>query len=296
MLILRTLAHRARFICFLVFVLTLWNHTEVCARSLPVTFRPWGYAYVPTAIDVAGQRHAVEGLIDTGASYCLIDSAFAVTVCRVDLRGANTIRVRAAGGARIEVRMFEADSVRLGAAAYGGVKCLVVDLRGKFREFAPDFIIGANVLKQTVWCFDLKNNCMMPAADVPSTVRTKWKLKWKSHESYEDAFLDGIYLSGKIGGKNVRLLLDTGSRFNQCPAAYLDSAAFVSGVAMRGDIGSALRVRKIYRCNGVAVRVGGLARALDFVVEEGKAVLNWDFLRGDVFVLDYGRKEIRILQ
>lgn len=50
-------------------------------------------------------------------------------------------------------------------------------------------------------------------------------------------------------------------------------------------------------CRDVETRVGDRTTRLNFVLtDRPDAVLNFDFLRNTVFVLDYDRREIRIKQ
>jgi hypothetical protein len=56
-------------------------------------------------------------------------------------------------------------------------------------------------------------------------------------------------------------------------------------------------VQQVPVCRAVETRVGDCTTRLNFVLtDRPDAVLNFDFLRNSVFILDYDRREIRIKQ
>ena len=58
-----------------------------------------------------------------------------------------------------------------------------------------------------------------------------------------------------------------------------------------------MEVQQVPVCRDVETRVGDRTTCLNFVLtDRPDAVLNFDFLRNTVFVLDYDRREIRIKQ
>lgn len=63
----------------------------------------------------------------------------------------------------------------------------------------------------------------------------------------------------------------------------------------RGNISRALRMQQVQVFRNVETKVDDWTTRLNFVLtDQSEAVLNFDFLRNTVFVLDYDRREIRI--
>ena len=174
------------------------------------------------------------------------------------------------------------------------VKCLVVDLKGKFFAYAPNFIVGENLLSAQPLCFDLRNRRLSVGEreGEPAAV-----LRWQTRESRDGTFTKGIFLKGRIGGKKVRFFLDSGSRYNRVNAPLLPDATCEMMDLPQGDISRRLEVQRVPVCRAVETRVGDYTTRLNFVLtDRPDAMLNFDFLRNTFFVLDYDRREIRIKQ
>lgn len=131
--------------------------------------------------------------------------------------------------------------------------------------------------------------------DVPGENATV--LRWQTRESSDGTFTEGIFLKGRVGDKKVRIFLDSGSRYNKVNAALLPDAPRVTMELQQGDISRRLEVQQVPVCRGVETRVGDRTTRLNFVLtDRPDALLNFDFLRNTIFVLDYDRREIRIKQ
>ncbi len=180
-----------------------------------VDIRPDFHRHVTVSHQEAS--HNVQGLVDTGASICLIDSTFAVDSCHIKIALSNAT-IGNTSGKRINSFRINLDSISMGDRVYSNVCCYLVDLAGKLKQYAPKFIIGGDVLKRDLWCFDLNQNVMKRYDTVPAN--SKRTLSWKNHEDYSDAALNSIYLEGKISGKKTRIFFDTGSRKNELPEYF----------------------------------------------------------------------------
>ena len=266
---------------------------KVFSQSSPL-FPEGAYWYTPLRLSQGERKLTVSGLIDTGCSFCVVDSTFAVDSCR--LRGAalTTSYTRAANGDRVKVHTCVLDRVDFCGTTFLGVKCLVVDLKGKFFAYAPNFIVGENLLSAQPLCFDLRNRRLSVGEreGEPAVV-----LHWHTRESRDGTFTKGIFLKGRIGGKKVRFFLDSGSRYNRVNAPLLPDATCEMMDLPQGDISRRLEVQRVPVCRAVETRVGDYTTRLNFVLtDRPDAMLNFDFLRNTFFVLDYDRREIRIKQ
>ena len=122
-------------------------------------------------------------------------------------------------------------------------------------------------------------------------------LRWQTRESRDGTFTKGIFLKGRVGGKKVRIFLDSGSRYNKVNAALLPDAPRETMELPQADISRRLEVQQVPVCRAVESRVGDRTTRLNFILtDRPDAVLNFDLLRNTVFVLDYDRREIRIKQ
>lgn len=266
---------------------------KVFSQSSPL-FPEGAYWYTPLRLSQGERKLTVSGLIDTGCSFCVVDSTFAVDSCR--LRGAalTTSYTRAANGDRVKVHTCVLDRVDFCGTTFLDVKCLVVDLKGKFFAYAPNFIVGENLLSAQPLCFDLRNRRLSVGEreGEPAVV-----MHWHTRESRDGTFTKGIFLKGRIGGKKVRFFLDSGSRYNRVNAPLLPDATCEMMDLPQGDISRRLEVQRVPVCRAVETRVGDYTTRLNFVLtDRPDAMLNFDFLRNTFFVLDYDRREIRIKQ
>ena len=106
-----------------------------------------------------------------------------------------------------------------------------------------------------------------------------------------------FYVERKTFTGQQYIFLDSGSRYNKVNAALLPDAPRETMDLPQGDISRRLEVQQMPACRDVETLVGDRTTRLNFVLtDRPDAVLNFDFLRNTVFVLDYDRREIRIKQ
>ena len=257
------------------------NGGQVVAQSSPL-YADQSYLYTPVRLSHGDRERNVRALIDTGCSFCVIDSTFAVDSCGWDRAALAPLHMRAASGARVPVHSGVLERVDFCGTTFIAVKCLVVDLKGNFLHYAPNFIIGENLLSAQPLCFDAPNG-RLTMGDVPGENATV--LRWQTRESSDGTFTEGIFLKGLVGGKKMRIFLDSGSRYNKVNAALLPDAPRETMELPQADISRRLQVQQVPVCRDVETRVG-----------DRTTRLNFDFLRNTIFVLDYDRREIRIKQ
>ena len=233
-----------------------------------------------------------EAIIDTGASVCFIDSTYAIDSCQI--RGE---RISAtfgnAMGKTANTSYVYLDSIAFGGVVYTNVRCYLVDLAGTLQQYAPKFIIGGEVLKKDLWCYDLKRNTLQRYVRVPKNVVAT--IKWKK---YADAALNLIYFEGKIGGKDTRIFFDTGSLRNAVPSNF-DITPTDSVKLPGANIADKLTYKRVGWCKNVPVEISNLNYNLSFVksVSSGSKYprINADFLQGKKWMLDYKRRRLLIL-
>lgn len=266
---------------------------QVVAQSSPL-YADQSYLYTPVRLSHGDRERTVRALMDTGCSFCVIDSTFAVDSCGWDRAALAPLHTRATSGARVPVHSGVLERVDFCGTTFIAVKCLVVDLKGKLLTYAPNFIIGENLLSAQSLCFDWPHRRLSVDEALGKNAAV---LCWQTRESRDGTFTKGIFLKGRVGGKKVRIFLDSGSRYNKVNAALLPDAPRETMELPQADISRRLEVQQVPVCRDVETRVGDRTTCLNFVLtDRPDAVLNFDFLRDTVFVLDYDRREIRIKQ
>ncbi len=249
--------------------------------------------YVDVSVYNSGLCNKIhETTIDTGASVCAIDSTYAVDSCQIKGERVNAV-VGNTMGKDVNSSYVYLDSIAFGGVVYTNVRCYLVDLVGKFQQFAPKFIIGGEVLKKDLWCCDLKEYTLQRYMRVPKNVVAT--IKWKK---YADAALNLIYFEGKIGGKDTRIFFDTGSLLNAVPSNF-DITPTDSVKLPGANIADKLTYKKVGWCKNVPVEISNLNYNLDFVKSVSSASkyprINADFLQGKKWMLDYKRRRLLIL-
>lgn len=249
--------------------------------------------YVDASVYNSGLCSTIhETTIDTGASVCVIDSTYAVDSCQIKGERVNAT-IGNTMGKDVNASYVYLDSIAFGGVVYTKVRCYLVDLVGKFQQFAPKFIIGGEVLKKDLWCCDLKEYTLQRYMRVPKNVVAT--IKWKK---YADAALNLIYFEGKIEGKDTRIFFDTGSVRNAVPSNF-DITPTDSVKLPGANIADKLTYKKVGWCKNVPVEISNLNYNLSFVksVSSGSKYsrINADFLQGKKWMLDYKRRRLLIL-
>ena len=233
-----------------------------------------------------------ETTIDTGASVCAIDSTYAVDSCQIKGERVNAV-VGNTMGKDVNSSYVYLDSIAFGGVVYTNVRCYLVDLAGTLQQYAPKFIIGGEVLKKDLWCYDLKRNTLQRYMRVPKNVVAT--IKWKK---YADAALNHIYFEGKIGGKDTRIFFDTGAVRNAVTFNFdITPTEFVK--LPGANIAEKLTYKKVGWCKNIPVEISNLNSNLDFVKSSNSGLkepcINASFLQGKKWMLDYKRRRLLIL-
>ena len=249
--------------------------------------------YVDASVYNSGLCSTIrETTIDTGASVCAIDSIYAVDSCQIKGERVNAV-VGNTMGKDVNSSYVYLDSIAFGGVVYTNVRCYLVDLAGTLQQYAPKFIIGGEVLKKDLWCYDLKRNTLQRYMRVPKNVVAT--IKWKK---YADAALNLIYFEGNIEGKDTRIFFDTGSLLNAVPSNF-DITPTDSVKLPGASIADKLTYKKVGWCKNVPVEISNLNSNLDFVKSSNSGLkepcINASFLQGKKWMLDYKRRRLLIL-
>lgn len=266
----------------------------VHSLSAQIPIMTKGYMmYANVIVSHKGTSHIVQTLIDTGSTVCFIDSTFAVDSCNIKV-AENNATIGNTSGKRINSFRAELDSISLGGISFYKVCCYLIDFVGKFQHKAPKFVLGGDILKRELWCFDLKNSLMTQCTSPIKDIKTI--LKWRNHEDHSDAFLNSIYFNGKIAGKKSRILFDTGSQFNKLSQNFVITATKEIEIES-GNIAEKLAMKKGRLCEDVCMEIDKNNFILDFVVNQDKYPrINASFLKERSFVLDYPNKKLYIIE
>jgi hypothetical protein len=270
--------------------LVCFQATAVMAQS-QITIK-YHLMFADVSVFNSGLCCTSQAMIDTGASVCIIDSTYAVDSCqikgeRVKATMGNTM------GKDINTSYVYVDSIAFGGVVYTKVRCYLVDLVGKLQQFAPKFVVGGEVLKRDLWCYDLKRYALQRYMRVPKNVVYTIKLK-----RYADTALNHIYFEGKIGGKKTRILFDTGAVRNAVTSNF-DISPTEKIKIQSANFAEKFTHKEVGLCKNIPVELSKYNFNLDFIKDKGDGSkyprINADFLQGKKWMLDYKRRRLLIL-
>ena len=236
-------------------------------------------------------HNEVNALIDTGCSVCLVDSTFAADSCGVFVKQLNTIdKVKEIE----EVRVIILDSLIFCDKVFYNVQCCVMDLKKRFKQHSPDFIIGANILLNRIWKFDIQNSkiCLINKYNDKGLI-----LKLKKWTNYKNIGTGLMVLEGKIGNNKTLFVFDTGAR-----KSIIERNLYTgNGVTIQkesADIYNSLQLKNEILYKNVAFSINGISFTNDFINGESTDDFGWintDFFEGKSFILDYVNNKIVII-
>lgn len=248
------------------------------------------FMYSNTIIFHEKNEVTISSLIDTGCSLCILDSIFAINSCGIK---ENTLETFYVNQNKTKISSTIIDSLSFCGKTYTKVHCLVADLSGIYQKYAPKFIIGANILKQGAWKFDMEKSIIEP---YDCNKKTKGVVyKWKNHKNYSDVAIDYIVLEGKVGSKNTRFIFDTGCRNNKLQFGVYDGPTELIQKES-ADIGNKLSIKTEKLCRNIKFKIGKDEYMLDFIIGNKKlGLLNIEFLQGHSFILNYKKQILEVL-
>lgn len=249
------------------------------------------FMYADAQIHHEHKEHLISSLIDTGSSLCVIDSIFAIDSCGIK---ESALEAAFVNQHKTKISITTIDSLFFCGKTYRKIRCVVADLSGIYQKYAPQFIIGANILKQGTWKFDMKNGIIEPYDYKKKAEGIVYK--WKNHRSYSDVALDYIVFEGTVCGKRTRFIFDTGTRNNRLPLNIYDGPVELIQKES-ANIGNKLSIKTAKLCKDVQFRIGRNEFVLDFMIGDDKrfGFLNTEFLQGRSFILNYQKQRLEIL-
>lgn len=248
------------------------------------------HLYVDVSFSLKGKSYTVPAIIDTGASYCVIDSTFAVDSCGFPPYECSTL-TQVPESAKVQVHKTTLQKIYLASSVYQDVPCFIANLVGMAPGEVPPFIIGGDILKRELWQFDLKNRILTATSELPK--QQAYTLKWHNREN----FLNGIVFKGEVGGKNCRFFFDTGSRRNYLPKSFILTNPQTKEIET-AHLGKPLRKESFVFYSQQMGKVGKYPFTSDFFVSKTDdfARLNADIFFGHIFILDYKAKRLIVLE
>ena len=248
--------------------------------------------FMYTDVQVANEKnaHSILSLIDTGCSLCIIDSVFAVDSCGVKEKELKTVFVNQT---REKISSIVLDSISFCGKTYRKIYCLVADLTGTYQKYAPQFILGADILKSGAWKFDMERNVIEPYDYHKKAKGTVFR--WKNHKDYSDVAIDYIIFDSKMDGKKTRFAFDTGCKNNKLQRGFYtgETEQIQKETA---SIGNKLSIKTVDVCRNVKFEIGKSVFTLDFVIGDYNiGLLNIEFLQGHSFILNYKKQTLELL-
>ena len=266
-----------------LFVLAFCVLSCLTANAQTKIVESWIYRDV--ALSRGTQTESVKSLVDTGCSFCVIDSTYVAEVFKISDKDYTII------GYRNKMNYIVLDSLRFCDTTYHKVYCMVIDLSGKFIDYAPRFIIGGNILINGAWKFDLANNSVEPSDVKRKPAGTV--MRWNYYPKKEA--VNTIRLKGHIGKQKVDFLFDTGARYCKLPKGFKAGPT----ETVRKESASAtlsLQTVEAELTRNVHFKIGKCEFTHDFFESQrGDGLLNAFSFGGNAVVLNYKRQTLEVI-
>ena len=262
------------------FIAALIVFSSLTGQAQEKIVESWIYADVSLSSDSVSQT--TKSMVDTGCSICVIDSAYAADEFGL---GAEKYAVKFKGKRNTIVL----DSVSFCGETYHDVLCMVLHLERDFVDYAPRFIVGANILNTGAWKFDLTSKTVKPydAGRKATGTVLHWKMSKKT--------LNIIMFKSKIKRRSISFMFDTGSRYCKLPEGFYVGPTETVMKENASD-GHQLKWVNAELSRNVRFKIGRNEFVHDFYHdhEEKYGLLNITSFGGHSFVLDYKNKTLEI--
>jgi len=268
------------FLFFSLFLISAKGQSAFCIKE--------GLMYTNTFF-YTDSVFGVEAMIDTGCSLCVIDSTYASSLgLKITTEGKVAVDGRKEGLPTCVI-----DSIKFCEKLYKKVPCLVVNLKGTFQEYAPNFIVGGDVLRDRPLKFDRSSMTIEPTHGEHQ--KGSIAMKWKNYKS--DPTIPALYImfEAKMNGQKYNFVFDTGSIGNKLPYnIQLEPSDTIQRES--ADINNELSIKqqKIYK--NVYMQIANQTFKFDFL--EGKkkwGILGLDLVKEHSFVLNYKDRTLEII-
>ena len=168
---------------------------------------------------------------------------------------------------------------------------MVLDLSGKFIDYAPRFIIGGNILIRGAWKFDLANNSIEPY-DIKRKP-TGNVIHWNYYPKKKA--VNTIRLKGHIGTQKVGFLFDTGSRYCKLPQDF-DAGPTETVRKESANEAHRLQMEDAELTRNVHFKIGKYEFTHDFFNgQQDDGFLNAYSFGGNAIILNYKRQTLEII-
>lgn len=265
-------------------LLALAIATIICLVSNAQTKEVKSWIYSNVTLWRGLQSLQVRSVVDTGCSFCVIDSTYAADAFKIS-EDDYVLK-----GYRKKRNFVILDSLHFCGTTYRKVYCVVLDLKGKLMDYAPRFIIGGNILINGAWKFDLANNSVEPydskRKPTGSTIRWRYAKKKKA--------VNTIMLKGSIGKQKVEFLFDTGARNCTLPQGMKAGAIEIVS-RERADVENRLQMMDTELSRNVHFKIGKHEYVNDFF--NGRyswGLLNAYSFGGSAIILNYKRQTLEV--
>ena len=267
--------------CPIVFLFCILSCLTTKAQTKLV--ESWIYSEV--SLSRGAQKQTVRSMVDTGSSFCVIDSAYATDVFKIR---ENDYTIKGYSKKR---KFIVLDSLTFCGTTYNKVYCMVIDLSGKLIDYAPRFIIGGNILITGAWKFDLSNNSVEPY-DIKRKPNGN-VIHWNYYPKKKA--VNTIRLKGVIGKEKVSFFFDTGSRYCKLPKGFKAGLTETVRKESANEV-QRLQVVEAELTRNVHFKIGKCEFTHDFFDghhEDG--VLNAYSFRADALILNYNRQTLEVV-
>lgn len=279
----------------LLFLIMLTECLLVNAQSSKLCLKGnWIFTDIQLSKDKCSKT--MDALIDTGCTFCALDSTYAVDSCRIPI---DSIKPTSVIRGKDNMKSVRIDSLAFCGRVYKGVFCIVFDMRKQFMHHAPDFIVGANVLYDGIWKFDMKDSVLYSLKRAPKESGRVMKLKnWKK---YKDIPVGYVVLEGVVGKEKVRFVFDTGTKSCRIPRGIYDGPKETI-TKETANIFTEYTIIQEDLYKDVPLTIGKEKFSVDFLVEflNAEEIYNFGLLgielfKGHSFILDYKNNTLTIL-
>lgn len=274
-------------LCFLL----LWIGTAITSfAQWPMTFED-NLMFTQVGLRHNGQQRQVRALIDTGCSFCVIDSTYAVDSLGIDI---TTCHAKNVNPDSVHVLETHLAHVVFCGIPYEKIRCCITDMKGLDLGKTFNFIIGANILKQNTWLFNLRSQTIHPFS-IKDKHENFEVLRWKSHQQMRGISYDFIMLKGKVCGKKLYFEFDTGRNSEAFPSScgIAGNDTVTTSFAMLGHPRTE-RLETMLRQE--PIQIGKQLYVLDFYFDSTfpHGALSLEFMHQRSFALDYKHRKLYI--
>ena len=246
------------------------------------------YMYAEASIHQGGRCRTIKALIDTGCTTCVVDSTFAADSLGIVINSLTSIDVNTSSN-NLQQHIFILDSLSFCGLSFHGRRCIVSDLKRQFKQYAPNFIVGANVLGYYSWMFDMRNKVIKPLDIGKRTGGSIIKFKFDNYGR--------PIIKCKVNGIKTDMIFDTGARHCKLKSGIYKGA---TNTIMKetANLAKELTITEAEKCSDVLLEVGNYRQRMDFVIDPSirHCLLNIDLFHQSSFILDYKKKVIEILK